>query len=113
MLTPQQVEFLQRQGFSSGLIRAFEQTAAAVPLRCWIVDNSISMSQPDAHIISGFIDNVQMRPGTRWDEVRSTVTYHAHVAAEFNMPTRFTVRMRRMRDILKCVHNEYHVSYLT
>ena len=104
-MNPEQVQLLRQQGFSTGkkhysprkhphtsctgLIHAFAQNAVA--FRWWIVDNSSSMAQRDAQIVSGSIHNITMVGGTRWDEVKDCVLFHGHLAAMFRLPSRYTV----------------------
>jgi hypothetical protein len=88
-LDARQLQFLQQQGFSSGLIRAL--STHSFPLRIWILDNSGAMTVNDSHRISGTFDNLQNLPVTRWEELQDCVAYHSQMAALFAFPTRFAV----------------------
>ena len=83
-----QIQFLQKQGFPSGMIRSFPSQKPAFPLRVWIVDNSLYMNVRDAHIIRG---NYQNFDATRWEELQDCVAYHANFAAMFALPVRFAL----------------------
>jgi hypothetical protein len=92
-LDARQLQFLQQQGFSSGLIRAL--ATSSFPLRIWILDNSGAMNVNDSHRISGTsFDKLQDLPVTRWEELQDCVAYHSQMAALFAFPTRFAVSLR-------------------
>lgn len=82
------MQFLQKQGFPSGMIRFIHSQKPAFPLRVWIIDNSLYMSVKDAHIIRG---NYQNLDATRWEELQDCVAYHAQFAAMFALPVRFAL----------------------
>lgn len=97
-------QYLEQQGFSSGLIRAVATTA--FPLRIWILDNSEAMTVNDSHRICGTFDNLQNVSVTRWEELQDCVAYHSQMAALFMFPTRFAVssdvRFDRLDSFLVC-----------
>lgn len=86
-LTQDQLQFLQRQGFSSGMIRAFVALKKSSPVRIWILDNSTSMNVSDAHILR----NRQNCNTTRWEELKECVAYHADFAVRFQLPSRYSL----------------------
>ena len=90
-LDARQLQFLQQQGFSSGLIQAFAQQRSAFPLRIWVLDNGASMNVADAHRITAgtFHNSVQSAPVTRWQELQDCVAYHSQMAATLYLPTRY------------------------
>lgn len=92
------LQWLEQQGFSSGLIRAL--ATAAFPLRIWILDNSGAMNVNDSHRISGTFDNLQNLAVTRWEELQDCVAYHSQMAALFMFPTRFAVSSDVISDLL-------------
>jgi hypothetical protein len=89
-MSPEQLQYLQNQGFSTGMIRAFHIQKESFPLRVWILDNSAAMSVRDAHIVrvnhQQTIDNV-----TRWDELKDCLFFHTDLTARFLLPTRFAL----------------------
>ncbi|KAL7567788.1 hypothetical protein ACA910_000540 [Epithemia clementina (nom. ined.)] len=87
--TPNQVAFLQNQGFPSGMIQAVWHLKNVFPLRIWILDNSSYMIVRDAHIIKP--DYQQINDVTRWEELRECLTYHTDFYTAFAMPTRFAL----------------------
>lgn len=83
-----QIDFLQKQGFPSGMIQSISSQKHAFPLRVWILDNSHYMNVKDAHVMRG---NYQYFDATRWEELQDCVAYHAHFAATFALPVRFAL----------------------
>lgn len=84
-----QEQILNKQGFPSGIIKAFKEKNVFPPLRLWIVDNSTSMAVNDSHRITGNFDNVQNTIATRWQELQDCIAYQIHFAAYFMIPTQF------------------------
>lgn len=83
-----QLQFLQSQGFPSGMIRDLSSQQKQHPVRIWIIDNSIFMNVRDAHVLRG---NYQNTDATRWEELQDCVAYHADFAARFALPIRFAL----------------------
>jgi hypothetical protein len=88
---PDQLQYLQSQGYSSGMIQAFLKQKASFPTRIWILDNSAAMNVRDAHIVRGNFQNVD---ATRWEELQDCVAYHADLAARFGLATRYALLNR-------------------
>jgi hypothetical protein len=87
----QQVQFLEQQGFSSGLIQTLvgSNYRNSFPQRVWILDNSAPMNVRDGNRITGTFDSIQRVPVTRWEELQDCVAYHSQMAAVLLLPTRF------------------------
>ena len=87
---PEQLQYLKSQGFSMGMIRAFQSQKDSFPLRVWILDNSSAMSVRDAHIVRGSqlqsINHV-----SRWEELKDCLVFHTELTARFQLPTRFSL----------------------
>ena len=91
-LDANQVQVLQKLGFTSGLIHAVSNYSNAVPLRIWVVDNGISMQVRDGHRISGStFQSLQTSDCTRWEEAQDRVAFHAYMAGVLGIPTRFNL----------------------
>jgi hypothetical protein len=87
-MDPNQIQFLQKQGYPPGMIRALAAQKQSFPLRVWILDNSLSMLVKDAHILRG---NYQNLDATRWEELQDCVAYHTLFSATFRLPVRFAM----------------------
>ena len=83
------VNYLQQQGFSSGMIHAILQSHAhPSTTRLWILDNSAAMATRDSHRIGPQFQNI---PASRWEELQECVAYQAQMAATFGHTTRFSL----------------------
>lgn len=82
---------LRNQGYTDGLIRSIQRNQDSFPLRIWVVDNSLSMTVRDGHILQQLPQSrrINVRDGSRWDEIVSTVNQHAKTAAVLEAPTTF------------------------
>lgn len=83
---------LLEQGFPPGLAHSvIHHCKDTFPQRVWILDNSGSMSTFDGRrLVSTKTKNqIEWKNCTRWEELRECVTYHAHMAALLNAPTKF------------------------
>lgn len=88
-LTNRQVDFLQREGFTTGLAKALSTNNDIFPKRFWVVDNSLSMTTRDGHRLELNNKRVVDRPCTRWDEIRTCVAYHSKMSEVLRAPTEF------------------------
>lgn len=77
-------QFLKQQLWPVGLQNALIQSCQKFPLRYFICDNSGSMSAFDIHRLINAEDPQRSRfiHGSRWDELRDFVRYHARLATE-------------------------------
>ena len=83
---------LLEQGFPPGLAHSvLHYWKGTFPQRVWILDNSGSMSTYDGRrLVSTKNKNqIEWKNCTRWEELKECVTYHAHMAALLNAPTKF------------------------
>ena len=108
LLSEDRLKSLQHeQGFPRGLAKVLLRHAMTCPIRCWIVDNSGTMHCHDGHRVvrtntrSGSSRslgspkfNIQVIDCTRWEEVQSTVLWHAELAAWCQTP----LAMRLVHD---------------
>ena len=85
---PNQLAFLQSQGFPLGMIQTIMNVKDSFPLRVWILDNSTSMKVRDSHVLKPDYQQVSV---TRWEELRDCVSYHSDFYTLFGMPTRFAL----------------------
>lgn len=75
-----------------GLIQAISWNANRFPLRLWVIDNSSSMQQMDAHVIRGStLNQLTTSPCSRWQEAQDTITYFCFMASTLFLPTKFTM----------------------
>jgi|UPI000581AC7A hypothetical protein len=88
-MTPQQIGYLQEQGFPNGLARELGNTRATYPLRFWVVDNSGSMRTNDGHQLRGAPNKIRVVPCNRWTELQGAVEYHAELAGILEATTTF------------------------
>lgn len=86
-ITPNQLKYLDDQGFPVGMIHSLQVQKECFPVRIWILDNSSLMKVQDAHILRGNCERVDHV--TRWEELKDCVAYHADLAARFSMPSRY------------------------
>jgi hypothetical protein len=106
LLSPARLEHMQNaQGFPLGLAHAILQHAQDCPIRVWILDNSGTMQCRDGHRVATTKTNggrssssgrdrdrrpdkfiIQVVDCTRWEEVQSTVWWHAEMAAWCQTP---------------------------
>ena len=109
LMSEDRLDSLQReQGFPKGLARLLLRHAMNSPIRCWIIDNSGTMHCHDGHRVvrtnsrrssnSGLGGSqkfsIQVIDCTRWEEVQSTVLWHAELAAWCQTP----LAMRLVHD---------------
>lgn len=82
---------LKLQGYTDGLVHSIQRNRDNFPLRIWVVDNSYSMTKFDGHSLqpSKTCHRVVATDCTRWDEIVSTVNYHAKTSALLEAPTAF------------------------
>jgi len=90
-LNDEQIDALQRDGFTRGLAKSLHTNMAIFPKRFWIVDNSFSMSTRDGHRLEIYNNKVLDRLCTRWDEIRDCVAYHSNISEILQAPTEFTL----------------------
>mmetsp|Transcript_27173 Transcript_27173/g.44910 ORF Transcript_27173/g.44910 Transcript_27173/m.44910 type:complete len:397 (+) Transcript_27173:237-1427(+) len=90
-LNSNEIQTLQAQGYTSGLIQSIARNNMTFPLRIWVVDNSGSMSINDGHrmVETGNNKDVRFVDCSRWAEIKETVEYHAQIAALLEAPTVF------------------------
>jgi Mg-chelatase subunit ChlD len=90
-LSSYEIQTLQAQGYTHGLIDSVARSGMTFPLRIWVVDNSGSMSINDGHRIveSANRKDVKYVNCSRWAEIKETVKYHARMAALLEAPTVF------------------------
>mmetsp|Transcript_19125 Transcript_19125/g.23705 ORF Transcript_19125/g.23705 Transcript_19125/m.23705 type:complete len:445 (-) Transcript_19125:185-1519(-) len=86
-----QVEQLQAQGYTTGLINALLINVDKFYQRFWIVDNSGSMQTADGHrfVETEKESDHKMIPCSRWAEIQKTVEYHVEMAGLLRAPTIF------------------------
>ena len=85
-------EKILREGYSTGLVLALDESASRYDSRIWIVDNSGSMQLGDgSRIIKEAKKGGKQKSidCTRWDEMAETVKYHAQMASTLDCPTVF------------------------
>eukprot|EP00628_Pelagophyceae_sp_CCMP2097_P008010 CAMPEP_0184104790 /NCGR_PEP_ID=MMETSP0974-20121125/14544_1 /TAXON_ID=483370 /ORGANISM="non described non described, Strain CCMP2097" /LENGTH=385 /DNA_ID=CAMNT_0026407789 /DNA_START=31 /DNA_END=1185 /DNA_ORIENTATION=- len=90
--TPEDAERASKnfQGLTKGLVAEIKDLTQSFALRYWIIDNSGSMSTADGHKViidsKGLPVSVQC---SRFDELASTLTWHADVADAMGAWTQF------------------------
>jgi len=87
--SPEQRQYLEAQGFPTGMMRALNAQRQCFPVSFWILDNSSSMRFKDAHILRGNYRDV--RGVTRWEELLDCLAYHADLSARLGLPTRYAL----------------------
>lgn len=84
---------LVQQGYTPQLAKnvIMARSRENLPLTIWIVDNSSSMNTKDGRklLSTAKPDDVRVTTCTRWEELKETVMYHAHMAALLHAPTKF------------------------
>lgn len=87
MVYQDRIGVLQSQGFPTGLASMMLQHATDHPIRIFLVDNSGTMHQNDAQLVSqsssGKVLTVEC---TRWEAITSTIIWHAEMAAWCQTP---------------------------
>ena len=87
--SPEQRQYLEAQGFPTGMLRALNAQRQLFPVSFWILDNSSRMLVRDAHILRGNYRDV--RGVTRWEELLDCLAYHADLSARLGLPTRYAL----------------------
>lgn len=91
----ERIQILQSQGFPVGLASLLLQHTHEFPIRIWLIDNSGTMHHNDGHIVTQNSDGkVVLVDCSRWQEVSSTVRWHAELAAWVQTP----MAIRFLRD---------------
>jgi hypothetical protein len=81
---------LRIRGLPEGLIDAILQSAEFHAVRYWIVDNSGSMGTPDGRlVVAGPDRSFRNVTCSRWEELASSLKWHAAVSAELGVRTEF------------------------
>ena len=80
-------KFLESHCWPSGLIEAFCLNIVKVPIRFFLVDDSGSMNTADGFKVIGGQQDQKVISCTRWSELSSTVSFHAHLAEAVGAPT--------------------------
>ncbi|GMI35247.1 hypothetical protein TrCOL_g6735 [Triparma columacea] len=76
--------------FAPGIANQFNESAETFSRRFWIVDNSGSMATSDGHVlIEGSAGVEGMVSCSRWEELGSSILWHANLAANLEVPTEF------------------------
>ena len=78
----ERITTLNSQGFPTGLATLILEQSIKNPIRIWLVDNCGTMHKSDGHMVSqssqGKVDVINC---TRWEEITSTLIWHAEMAA--------------------------------
>lgn len=78
---------LERQGFPLGLASLLLSHCNDHPIRIWLVGNGGTMHQNDGHIVNQSAKGkVEIVDCSRWQEVSSTLEWHAELAAWCQTP---------------------------
>lgn len=87
-ISPQELEGLKKQGFTTGLAKAVASNRNYFSLCIWIVDNSGSMGKSDGHrlVETSRTNDVRSVACTRWEEIQQTVEYHIRMANVTHAP---------------------------
>ena len=81
------IETLKSQGFPAGLASLILEHSMDHPIRLWLVDNRGTMHKSDGHLVSQSIkQKVETVDCTRWEEITSTILWHAEMAAWCQTP---------------------------
>ena len=76
--------------FPPGVNEQFNIACDLLGPRYWIVDNSGSMSNNDGHVLIKSSAGVEgMVPCSRWQELGTSINWHATLAARLRVPTEF------------------------
>mmetsp|Transcript_16650 Transcript_16650/g.27598 ORF Transcript_16650/g.27598 Transcript_16650/m.27598 type:complete len:420 (+) Transcript_16650:229-1488(+) len=82
------VDYLRSQGFTIGLARTLIMNTDVFPARIWLIDNSGSMNSADGHrVVTNASKKISNIACTRWEEVTSTLLWHANFSAMMKAPT--------------------------
>lgn len=82
------LNYLQAEGFPSGLAQTFLRNTDAFAVRIWLVNNAGSMNKADGHLVlpegssSSKSNKMKRVDCTRWEEVSATVFWHATVCCK-------------------------------
>lgn len=91
-LDPTQLQYLQAQGFPTGMIQSLSRPYTdRYPLRVWILDNGSTMQARDAHILRPDYTYWNV---SRWQESMDCVRYHADLNMRLGLATRFALLNR-------------------
>uniref|UniRef100_A0A6U0HYK7 VWFA domain-containing protein n=1 Tax=Helicotheca tamesis TaxID=374047 RepID=A0A6U0HYK7_9STRA len=90
-LSENQIDVLQREGFTRGLAKSLAANCTEFPIRFWVVDNSYSMEARDGHKIIDTKNHADVRTTscTRWEEIKECVSYHARMSQLLGSETHF------------------------
>ena len=76
--------------FLPGINEQFNVACDLLGPRYWIVDNSGSMANNDGHVLIKSSAGVEgMVPCSRWQELGTSINWHATLAARLRVPTEF------------------------
>lgn len=87
-------KMLKTQGFPDGLADHIVKSLTDFPTRYWIVDNSGSMATYDGHAPVDGSPDKPARRCSRWEELRTTVRFHAQLADALQTPVEFRLLNR-------------------
>jgi hypothetical protein len=91
-LDANQIRILEQLGFTTGLIQAVSYYINTIPLRIWVLDNSVSMQVRDGHRFTGStFQNLTSSDCSRWEEAQDEVAFHACMSGALGVPTRFNM----------------------
>ena len=78
---------LKAQGFLTGLASLILDHALNHPIQIWLVDNCETMHKNDGHLVSQWVKGkVEIVDCSQWEEVTSTILWHAKRAAWCQTP---------------------------
>lgn len=83
------IDYLRSQGFTLGLARTLIQNSDSFPVRIWLVNNSDTMNHADGHLVVQSKEppfSIRNVDCTRWEEVISTLRWHAEFSARMEAP---------------------------
>jgi len=91
VLNEEQINVLEKQGFTRGLAKSLEANCEKFPIRFWVIDNSLSMEAHDGHQIIDTANHTDVRTSlcTRWEEIKNCVAYHARMSQLLGSKTHF------------------------
>mmetsp|Transcript_42714 Transcript_42714/g.48544 ORF Transcript_42714/g.48544 Transcript_42714/m.48544 type:complete len:417 (+) Transcript_42714:67-1317(+) len=82
------IDYLRSQGFTIGLARTLIANTDAFAARIWLINNSKSMNCADGHrVVQDARHKITNVSCTRWEEVSSTLFWHANFAALMKAPS--------------------------
>lgn len=86
-----QRNFLFDQGFTKGMIHQLERVATETLVQIWILDKSASTNQMDCSRFERSTSMYELRPikCSRWEDIKETALYHAHIAISTHRPMVF------------------------